>query len=201
MTLLTWPIAANQPNAWVDCLGSTRRKQHTLSHGLGTGYNPRRTRDQYVLPYCPESSPQSPALAPIIQLGEDEHVYRTISPQTTSCRYNPLHGLPVRKPSLPATSSLQSSLISCNIEPASCVCSGRRPNRIHFPIRVFTSDSHRGLSLAVAAASAVEELQRASRGAHCTLESVHGEAGAKRTDRSGSGRRIMVGNRMKKELG
>lgn len=82
--------------------------------------------------------------------------YATISPHTTSCRYRPLYSLAVRKPSLPATSSRQSVDISCSIFPASCVCSSSMPNIIHFPIRVLTSESHRGLSAAVAGVSRLE---------------------------------------------
>lgn len=61
--------------------------------------------------------------------------------------------MPVRKPSLPATSSLQSAAISFSIEPASCVWLEFMPNIMHFPIRVLTSESHRGLRAAVAGES------------------------------------------------
>jgi hypothetical protein len=85
---------------------------------------------------------------------EPKHIQDpTISPQTTSCLYNPLHSLPVKKPSLPATNSLQSLAISFKIDPASCVCLASMPNIMHLPIRDLTSESHRGLSTAVAEAS------------------------------------------------
>lgn len=78
----------------------------------------------------------------------------TISPHTTACRSNPLYSLPVKNPSLPATRSLQSVVISCSIDPASCVCEGEIPNMMHFPMRVRTSESQRGLRAAVAGTDA-----------------------------------------------
>jgi hypothetical protein len=49
--------------------------------------------------------------------------------------------------------SLQSTAVSCNINPASSICAGLIPKLIHFPMRVRTSESHLGLSTAVAGTS------------------------------------------------
>lgn len=48
---------------------------------------------------------------------------------------------------------LQSTAVSCNIDPASSICAGFIPKSMHFPMRVRTSDSHLGLRAAVAGAS------------------------------------------------
>lgn len=47
----------------------------------------------------------------------------------------------------------QSTAVSCNIKPASSICAGFIPKLIHLPMRVRTSESHLGLSAAVAGAS------------------------------------------------
>jgi hypothetical protein len=73
----------------------------------------------------------------------------TISPHTTACRYKPLRFSSVRNPSLPATSSRQSRVISSRTMLASLVCAVVRPNMIHFPILVLSSESHRGFREAV----------------------------------------------------
>ena len=84
----------------------------------------------------------------------------TISPHTTSCLKSPRLSLSVRNPSLPATSPLQSTAISFSIETASCVCPVYSPNIIHFPIRVLSSDSHRGLNEEVAGTLGFERVDR-----------------------------------------
>jgi len=117
---------------------------------------------------------------------------RTISPHTTSCRYRPLYSLPVRKPSLPATSSRQSVDISCSIEPASCVCAGLMPNIIHLPIRDLTSESHRGLSAAVAGVSLLGDVDW-YRAWHPARRSVVGVV-RRSAERARSARISMVGS-------
>lgn len=78
---------------------------------------------------------------------------RTMSPHTTLCLCSPLLVLSVKKPSLPATSSLQSRASSLEIKPASSTCAGFNPKVTHFPIRRFRSDNHRGFKDAVAASA------------------------------------------------
>lgn len=88
---------------------------------------------------------------------------RTISPHTTLCLCNPFLVLPVKKPSLPATSSLQSRAISFRMKPASSTCADFMPKVTHFPIRRFKSDNHRGFKDAVTASAS--ELSEALGGA------------------------------------
>jgi hypothetical protein len=68
------------------------------------------------------------------------------SPQATGQRCKPRRVGDVRYPSLPATSSRQSSAISSMIEPARAIWGAVRPKERQVPTRVFTSESHRGLS-------------------------------------------------------
>lgn len=79
----------------------------------------------------------------------------SISPHTTACLYNPRLSLPVRKPSLPATRSLQSRVISCSSLPALAIWCGFNPNNMHFPTLFLTSESHLGLNEAVAGSPGV----------------------------------------------
>jgi hypothetical protein len=83
-------------------------------------------------------------------------VAHTISPHTTLCLCRPLRPLPVKNPSLPATRSLQSLAICCTILPVSSICGGFSPNKTHFPILRFTSESHRGLRDAATSSAGVE---------------------------------------------
>jgi hypothetical protein len=138
MTLLTWPVYRQT------LLPSSR------------GPEQRRTLQVYQLPGL--NSCKLHAVSPCYPTctAPSERSYATISPHTTSCRYRPLYSLAVRKPSLPATSSRQSVDISCSIDPASRVCCWSIPNIMHFPMRVWTSESHRGLSAAVAGVSLLE---------------------------------------------
>ena len=70
----------------------------------------------------------------------------TISPQTTSCRHSPLLSLPVKNPSLPASSSLQSLANSCSTGPARwSTCSFWIPNCMQRPMRRISSSAMRGL--------------------------------------------------------
>jgi hypothetical protein len=69
---------------------------------------------------------------------------KSISPQTTLCLNNPALFSPVKNPSLPARSSLQSLPSTAQISAAFCVCVAFIPNIIHLPIRSFVSESHRG---------------------------------------------------------
>ena len=113
-------------------------------------------------PYCPTMSTRF-CQPPVSQL-KPSTVYPTISPQTTSCLYNPLYSCPVKKPSLPASSSRQSLDTSCSIDAASLVCASLMPNIMHFPIRARTSDSQRGDSFSVAGASVLEKRHCGGRG-------------------------------------
>jgi len=73
----------------------------------------------------------------------------TMSPQATACLYSPLLSSPVRKPSLPATSSRQSCAISRHMDPASPACVPCRPHCIHLPTLCLKSASQRGFREAV----------------------------------------------------
>lgn len=105
------------------------------------------------LPYYPTPPPHSLASSshesPYSSLSHPPScllgVILTISPQTTSLPAQPTHSLPVKYPSLPATISLQLLFTSWSILPASCVCAGDRPNRMHLPMRDFRSVRRRGL--------------------------------------------------------
>lgn len=73
------------------------------------------------------------------------------SPQETLCPSRPALFSFVRYPSLPASSSFQSSPSILHILDACCTCSAFIPNVRHLPIRSFASESHLGDSAGSAA--------------------------------------------------
>jgi len=87
------------------------------------------------------------------KLRSTQYRLHTMSPHTTLCLCSPLLVLSVKKPSLPATSSLQSRASSFEIKPASSTCAAFNPKVTHFPIRRFRSDNHREFKGAVAASA------------------------------------------------
>jgi hypothetical protein len=108
--------------------------------------------------YSFSPSPPLPThpLSPSIIRKQEENTILSISPQTTPCLNNPASFLPVKNPSLPATSSLHSSPNILKIPPAFSVCDSESPKRTHFPILFLVSESQRE-ALAVCAGGGGED--------------------------------------------
>jgi hypothetical protein len=109
--------------------------------------------------YTVSPSPPPPihSLSPSIIGKQQEHTILSISPHTTPCLNNPASFLPVKNPSLPATSSLHSSPRILKIPPAFSVCDSESPKRTHFPILFLVSESQREALAACAGGGGEEE--------------------------------------------